>query len=154
MKSGRFSFKNAFWLAAMIIFIVAARDLAQQIPTGHSDAFKTDMYFDHPHEQQVQTRLSGAEATPLPGGLLDVKDLRLESYSTNGLLQLVAKAPQCTYAMLDGRANSPGHLEMQSGDGKFYIEGDGFLLIWRQNATSLTISNQVHTLIQTGLLPP
>ena len=145
--------KNGLWLAAMICFIVAVRDIAQQIPTGRTDAFTTDMYFDHPHEQQIQTRLSGAAATPLPGGLLDVKDLRIEAYSTNGVLQLVAKAPQCTYAMMDGQADSTGHLELQSGDGKFYIEGRGFRLLWRQNATSLTISNQVHTVIQNGLLP-
>jgi len=138
----------------MILFIVAARDIAQQIPAGRASAFTTDMYYEHPNEQQVQTRFSGAEATPLPGGLLDVKGLKVEAFSTNGTLQLVARAPQCTYAMLDGVANSSSHLNMESGDGKFHLEGDGFLLLWRKNATSLTVSNQVHTVIETGLLPP
>jgi hypothetical protein len=153
MKSG--GIKTGLWLAAMILFVVAVRDVAQQIPTtGHASAFTTDMYYEHPNEQQVQTRFSGAEATPLPGGLLDVKDLKVEAFNTNGLLQLVAKSPQCTYAMLDGMADSPSHLNMDSGDGKFHLEGDGFRLIWKKNATSLTVSNQVHTVIETGLLPP
>lgn len=152
VRSG--GFKLGFWLAAMILFIAAMHDLAQQIPAGRTSAFTTDMYYEHPMERQVQTRFSGAEANPLPGGLLDVKDLRVEAYATNGVLQLVASAPQCTYAMLDGKASSPGHMTMDSGDAKFHLEGDGFLLLWRKNATSLIVSNNVHTVLESGLLPP
>ncbi len=152
VKSG--GLKLGLWLAAMMFFIAAWQDVAQQIPAGRTSAFTTDMYFEHPFEQQVQTRFSGAEANPLPGGLLDVKDLRIEAYATNGILQMTASAPQCTYAMLDGKAGSPGHVSMDSGDAKFHLEGDGFLLLWRKNATSLIISNNVHTVLATGLLPP
>ena len=36
--------------------------------------------------------------------------------------------------------------KLQTGDGKFRVEGDGFL--WRQNDSFLTISNHVHTVIE------
>jgi len=58
---------------------------------------------------------------------------------------LVVRAPQCNYSLFSAVANSAGHIELQSGDGKFHVEGEGFL--WRQNASSLTISNRVRTLI-------
>ena len=58
------------------------------------------------------------------------------------------EAPQCVYAPLDGVANSAGHMELRSGDGRFRVDGDGFL--WQQNESSLNISNHVHTLIKMG----
>jgi hypothetical protein len=63
---------------------------------------------------------------------------------------MVVRAPQCTYAVMAGVASSAGHIEMQTGDGKFHIEGDGFL--WRQNDSLLIISNRVHSVIQGGAL--
>jgi hypothetical protein len=138
----------------VIFFTGATGAPAQTLPNGRANAFTTDMYYEHPDEQQVKTRLSGAEATPLPGGLLDVKDLRVEEFSTNGVSRLVARAPQCTYAMLGNSASSTGHLVMQSGDGKFQTEGDGFLFVTRTNGMTLIISNNVHTVIESGFLRP
>jgi hypothetical protein len=90
-------------------------------------------------------RLSGAEALPLPGGLLDIRQLRVETFALDGRTQVVVRAPQCSYSPFDGVANSAGHMELQSGDGKIHVEGEGFL--WRQTGSSLTISNHVRTLI-------
>jgi hypothetical protein len=69
----------------------------------------------------------------------------VETFGLDGKTELVVRAPQCTYAPMDGVANSAGHLELESGDGKFHVEGEGFL--WRQNTAALTISNRVHTVI-------
>lgn len=147
MKPGRIK----FWLAAAMIFFTAvAGNRAQQLPVGHASNFTSDIYFEQPNERQVKIRLSGAEASPLPGGLLEVKQLQIEKFSTNGVLQLQARAPQCTYAPLDGVASSAGRLELQTGDGKFRLEGGGFL--WRQAESSLTISNNVRTVIETDNL--
>ena len=55
-------------------------------------------------------------------------------------------APECVYDTLNGVANSPGHLQLRTGDGNFRVEGDGFL--WRQDDALLTISNHVHTVIE------
>jgi hypothetical protein len=150
MKSG--GLKYGGLLAAVILFIVVARVLAQSLPEGHANGFTTDAYYEPPNEQHVRSRLSGTDATPLPGGLLDIKNLRIETFTTNGASELVARAPQCTYAAFDGWANSTGHLELVSGDGRFFTEGDGFYFVNRANAMSLSISNHVHTVIKAGLL--
>ena len=137
-----------FYLAitAAILFFAGFSDPAQTLPAGHATGFTTESYYEAPHEQQVKIKLSGADASPLPGGLLDVKQMRVETYTADGKPELVVRAPQCTYAPLDGgAANSAGHIKLQTADGKFQVEGDGFL--WRQNDNVLTISNRVRTLI-------
>ncbi len=155
MKSGGTT--NGLVLAAMILFIVVAVNRAQQPPIGHASDFATDLYFEPPNEEKVEMKLSGTEAQPLPGGLLDVKNLKIEKFETNGVLQVTAQAPQCTVALLEGKADSAGHLKLISGDGKFRVDGDGFLLLFaqgKQGVKSLTISNQVHTVLDTGLFKP
>jgi hypothetical protein len=140
-----------FFLAgAAGIFLAAASDRAQPTPLGHATDFTSESYFEPPHEQQVKLRLSGAEASPLPGGLLEVKNLKVETFNEAGKPEVVVRAPQCTYAPLDGVANSAGALELQTGDGRFRVAGEGFL--WRQSASSLTISNRVRTTIEVPLM--
>jgi hypothetical protein len=141
MKSGIIK----YLVAGAVVFLAAGSDRAQTPPAGHATDFTSESYFEPPHEQQVKMRLSGAEASPLPGGLLEVKQLRVETFNTSGKSQALVRAPQCTYAPLDGVASSAGHLELQTGDGKLHVEGDGFL--WRQNESVLTISNHVRTTI-------
>ena len=142
----RHAAKPILAVGAVLTFLASGYGQVQSVPVGRATDFTSDAYFEAPHEQQVKVRLSGAEAAPLPGGLLDVKKLKVETFNTAGKSELVVRAPQCTYAPLDGVANSAGHLELQSGDGKFRVEGDGFL--WRQNESSLTISNRVRTVIE------
>ena len=117
---------------------------AQQTPGG----FTSVEYFAQPNQTQIKSRLSGAEAQPLPGGLLVIKQLKLETFNTNGSPQAIVKAPECVYDTQHNTANSAGHLLLQSGDGKIRTEGDGFL--WRQDDSFLTISNHVHIMIETG----
>lgn len=137
-------------LAGAVFFLAPASDHAQQNPLGHATDFTTDSYYEPPHDQQVKMRLSGAEASPLPGGLLDVKQLTVEMFSLDGTPQMVVRAPQCIYAPLDGVASSAGKLEFQTGDGRFRGGGEGFL--WRQNDQLLIISNHVHTVMKAGIL--
>jgi hypothetical protein len=66
-------------------------------------------------------------------------------FNTNGVLQLVVKAPECVYDTQQGLASSPGHLRVETADGKSHVEGDGFL--WRAKDQFLTISNHVQTVI-------
>ena len=132
-------------IGAAIFLFAVDNNRAQQLPVGHATDFTSNQYFEPPHGQQVKMKLSGAEALPLPGGLLDVRQLRVETFGLDGKTEVVVRAPQCTYAPLDGVANSAGHMELQSGDGRLHVEGDGFL--WRQTSSSLTISNHVRTLI-------
>lgn len=139
-----------FWLLlAAILFAAVIRDVAQSLPPiGHATDFSSDFYFDAPNDTKIQTRLSGAEALPLPGGLLDVKQFKVEMFDTNGTMQAAAQAPDCIFALLEKEAHSPGHLKMLSGDGRFQVEADGFFIKWPTNAMSLTLSNNVRTEIE------
>jgi len=119
---------------------------------GHTRDFTSVEYYTAPNPTQMKTRLSGAEAQPLAGGLLLIKQLRLEAFNTNGNAQAAIEAPECTYDTVHDTANSAGHLRAQSGDGKIVVEGDGFL--WRQDDSFLTISNHVHTVIKTSVWKP
>jgi hypothetical protein len=139
--------------AAVFLFAAMNNRAQQQGPLGgvkdlHATDFTQEQYYEQPNGQQVKMRLSGAAAAPLPGGLLDVKELKVELFSTNGLLQAVAQAPQCTYAPLDNWASSAGRLEVWSADGKYRIEGEGFLLRQTNSSLTISISNHVHTVIE------
>ena len=127
-------------------FFAAAAGRAQQNATGHANNFSSVEYFDPPHQQQMKSRLSGAEARPQTGGLLLITNLKLEIFGTNGVPEVVIKAPHCVYDTKVGEANSPGHLWLETGDGSSHVEGDGFL--WRQSSSLLTISNHVRTVIE------
>jgi hypothetical protein len=137
-------------VSAIFLFVAAAlvstamETRAQQTPGG----FTSVEYFAQPNQTHMKSRLSGTEAQPLPGGLLVIKQLKLETFATNGSPQAVVEAPECVYDTLHSTANSAGHLRLRSGNGKIRTEGDGFL--WRQDDSFLTISNHVHTVFETG----
>jgi hypothetical protein len=139
------------WLAGLAWLSAVNSGWAQadSLPLGYATNFSSVAYFEPPHELQVKARLSGTEASPLPGALFDLKQMKVEKFSTEGRLEAIVEAPQCVYAPLDHVATSPGHLELRSGDGKFKVEGDGFL--WEEGEQSLVISNHVHTVINTQI---
>jgi len=126
-----------------------AHDPMSNVKNLHATDFSQEQYYEAPNDQHIKLRLAGAEALPLPGGLLDIKQLKIESFSPTGTPEAVLLAPQCTYAPLEGRASSAGHLEISSFDGQFRLEGEGFLFQQAQQTNlSLSISNRVRTVIQ------
>ena len=131
---------------AVLLFAVAPGVRAQQNGVQHANNFTTTEYYEPPHQQQIKSILSGAEALPQPGGLLIIKQLKLEMFNLDGKLEWVVNAPECVYDTFKGVANSPGHLQVRTGDGKFRVEGEGFL--WRQSDSFLTISNNVRTVVE------
>ena len=135
----------ALWLAAAMS-LAATPSRAQQIPvaSGATD-FNSVQYYKAPHQQDIECLFSGAEADPLPGGLLLIKQAKIEKFYLTGKLQVVAEAPECVYDPVNNVANSPGEVHVRTGDGKLKIDGEGFL--WRQNESVFTISNQVETVI-------
>ena len=143
MKPGMAKLYLAAVAAALVL--AAVDNHAQQIPAAHAKDFTSHTYFEPPHEQQVKMKLSGAEAVPLAGFMWDVKQLHIETFDESGKLEMVVRAPQCSYA-LGGVASSPGRLELQAGDGKFRVSGVGFL--WRQTESLLIISNDVHSVVE------
>ncbi len=152
MKSGG----KIFWcVVTLAIFcIVAGRNRAQSLPPiGHAQDFSTDIYYETPGDQ-IRARLSGAEAQPITGGLLEVKQFHLETFKTNGAPQISAQAETCTIAVQASTARSPGHLQIISGDGRVHVDSDGFQIVWQTNAMSLMLSNNVHAVFETQFLKP
>jgi hypothetical protein len=135
-----------FLAAGMVLFFAVPDGRAQPNGVQHASDFTSVEYFEPPHQQQIKSRLSGAEAQPQAGGLLVIKQLKLETFNENAKPEIIVNAPECVYDTFNRVASSPGHLKAQTGDGKFRVEGDGFL--WRQNDSFLTISNHVHTVIE------
>jgi hypothetical protein len=136
-------------LAGAILFFAIPNGRTQLGGVQHASDFTSVEYFESPHQEQMKSRLSGAEAQPQAGGLLVIRQLKLETFSEDGKPEMIVNAPECVYDTFNRVARSPGHLQAQTGDGKFRVEGDGFL--WRQNDYFLTISNNVHTVIENTL---
>jgi hypothetical protein len=138
------------WPAAVVALLFAAAPGLHAQPGGLQRAsnFASTEYYEPPNQKQVKSILSGAEALPQPGGLLIVKQLKLEMFNPDGRREWVVIAPECIYDTFKGVASSPGPLEVQSGDGKFHVAGEGFL--WRQSDSFLTISNNVRTVVEYG----
>ena len=132
--------------AGTILFFAIPNGRTQQNGIQHASDFTSVEYFEPPHQQQMRSRLSGAEAQPQAGGLLVIRQFKLETFEANGKPEMIVSAPECVYDTFNRTASSPGHLQAQTGDGKYRVEGDGFL--WRQNDSFLTISNHVQTMIE------
>jgi hypothetical protein len=128
-----------------------AQPQLESVPqAGPATKLSAVTYFDPPHEQQINLRVSGAEMSPLPGTLFDVKQLMVEQFNAEGKLQAVVQAPQCVYAPLDNVAKSAGHLDLQLDGDRIHIQGEGFL--WQQKEQSLMISNQLQKVTEQSLV--
>jgi hypothetical protein len=141
---------NAGLILSVLVALLSCGPRGWSQPNGvkHASDFTSVEYFASPHQQQMKSRLSGAEAQPQAGGLLVIKQLKLETFTMDGKAEFIVEAPECVYDTQKNAANSSGHLQLRTGDGKFHVAGEGFL--WRQNDSFLTISNQVRTVIETG----
>ena len=138
-------FRGILILAAGAV-LIAMMNAGAQIPlAGTMNGFSSVQYFEPPYQQQMKSRISGAEAQQLTGDLCLIKKMKIEKFDVSGNLQLVAEAPECVYDYSKAVAYSPGELHIRSGDGQLRIDGEGFL--WRQSDSWLTISNQVVTVI-------
>jgi hypothetical protein len=131
-----------------LLFATMPNGRAQQNGFQHANDFTSTEYYEPPHQQQIKSVMSGAEALPQPGGLLVIKQLKLETFDLDGKLEITIMAPECIYDTIKGVANSTGHLQVRIGDGKIRTEGDGFL--WRQREQKLIISNNVCTVFENG----
>ena len=140
------SLTTALLAAGTILVFAIPNGRTQPEGVQHASNFTSVEYFEPPDQQQMKSRLSGAEAQPQAGGLLLIKQLKLEMFNVDGRTEMIVNAPECVYDTFNGTASSPGHLQLQTGDGKFRVEGEGFL--WRQTNSFLTISNSVRTVIE------
>lgn len=137
------------WLGRGGLFVLGclgfvAVSLAQQ--GGHATDFRTHQDFPGPNLNQRKTEFSGKDATPLAGSSkVRVKGADMKTFREDGTLVMAAKAPECVYDGGKKQANSSGPLQMQTGDGRFFIEGIGFL--WNETESDLVLSNRVHSIL-------
>jgi hypothetical protein len=129
---------------------LAAAALVVRAQQGHAMGFSTTEYDEAPHQKRVKYILTGAEAVAKTGRsrVLVIKQFKLQMFDPDGKPGLVVMAPDCVYDEKAGTASSPGPLQLQNGDGTFSVTGEGFL--WRQTNSSITISNQVRTVAESG----
>jgi hypothetical protein len=151
MKNSRNHFEFLVLICALVLAAVS-RGIAQPVGVGGANDFTSVEYFDAPHAQQIRSRVSGAQGLPQPGGRFVIKQFKLEMFTEDGKPEWIVTAPECVYDSMNYTANSAGPLQLQTGDGKVRVDGDGFL--WRQNDSFLTISNNVQTVIENSTMSP
>lgn len=129
--------------AALVVAVTQSGGQTQSSSFGTASRFTTSEYFDPPHQSQVKYRLSGAEARPEGDGTLRITQMKLETFGEDGALQVIVETPDCIYESARRVASSPGRLQVQTGDGRFFVEGEGFL--YQAGESFLTVSNQVRS---------
>src|SRR5438552_12992930 len=114
-------------LVALVLALTWRGALGQQSFGGKVLNFKASGYYEPPHETQMKFLLQGAEGEPQPGGKFSVRQAKLETFQQDGQPEMKVETPQCFYSETNHSVSSPGNLRVESADGKFLIEGEGFL---------------------------
>jgi hypothetical protein len=137
--------KLVYWLTAtvaILCFLASAQEL------GNTKIKDFSAVLDRqkpPFETQVKSLLQGSQAEPR-GGLIFIRDAKLKTFRETGDLEMTVIAPRCVFDTAHSTVSSSGHLEVQSGDGRFSLEGEGFL--WQKTNNVLIISNSMQTIIR------
>jgi lipopolysaccharide export system protein LptA len=100
----------------------------------------------------MKFQLTGARGQPEAGNRFRVTEAQVRTFRVTGEPEVVITAPDCVYDPSKRTASSPGHLKVQTGDERFSVEGEGFL--WQGDASTLTISNQVRSVIHRATNAP
>ncbi len=141
---------SARWLPLLAVSsLLAAPDNSVNMVVSH---YAVPEYFGPPQETRMKTLLEGADAELQTGGHRAwLHGLKLQLFNEDGTVQLVVHAPHCFYDYVQKTVYSDGPLEVQSGDGRIFFEGEGFLL--QMTNSTLTLSNRVHTIISNPPTP-
>jgi lipopolysaccharide export system protein LptA len=136
-----------------LLFMPALADGQEGLQVSAGFKFGPGGYYGPPYQKQLKSLLTGTKAQQQPGGLYLITDGKFETFLENGQREMLVEAPQCFYDERgDHSIRSAGPLRVQAADGKFSIDGQGFM--WRQTNSFLFISNRVHTIVHPELLQP
>jgi hypothetical protein len=144
--------RNRSLAPALVFCILAFIVSAQTNSNTKVKHFRVPEYYEPPHEMQMKTLLSGAEAQPAPDGTILVSEAKLQTFAEDGRAQMEVEAPHCVFDSVRRSVSSPGPLRVRSTDGQLYLEGEGFF--WQQTNSNLIISNRVHTTIRNPTARP
>jgi lipopolysaccharide export system protein LptA len=111
--------------------------------------FKVAEFYEAPHQSQMKFVLEGAKAQQRGKGEVLFTEPKWQTFRISGEREFLMEAPECLYDSIKRTINSAGRLRVSTADGKFALEGEGFL--WRQTNSSLIISNRVHTVLRPDL---
>ena len=67
-----------------------------------------------PNERQAKSLLEGSRAEPLPGGRLRVTDAKLQTFRTNGQVEMVVITPRCEYEQSTRSVGSEGPISVKT----------------------------------------
>jgi lipopolysaccharide export system protein LptA len=152
MKRENHSWSRCVWAALTLGLGLSARLEGAQQPTVSAQGFKVADYFPAPHETQMKWLIEGANAAPQPDGRTLITGVKYQTFREAGGGELTVQAPQCYYDRGQQTISSPGALRVQTADGAFSVEGEGFL--YEQTNSFLRVSNRVHTILYPGMLSP
>src|SRR5262245_26127599 len=113
-------------VGCVLALCLAFREGTSRAQVGGMEAtdFKVQLEnYPPPNEAQTRTLLEGAKARPASDGQILLTDARLKRFTTNGVLGLIAQAPECIFDTMDRSISSTGRLHVQTADGKFTLEG-------------------------------
>lgn len=140
-------------LLALICILAAGISFAQTLTFRPIKDFKVPDYYPNPTPggtNQLKSLLTGVTARPRPDGRAFVTGARIEHYSPAGQTQMVVRAVDCIFEYKTKLATSTNTIQFQTADGKFYLEGVGFL--WDQTNSNLVISNKIRTVMSRPLV--
>jgi len=130
---------SSFFLVAGLLLV------ASNAAALEGSNFSLSEYFPGTNYTKLQHKLSAAQARSLPGNRQLLTNVKLQAFKLTGELELVIEVPECVYDQTNKTVGSPGALQVQSGDGRFRIAGDGFL--YRQGESRVVISNRVQATV-------
>jgi hypothetical protein len=129
--------------AAAVTFCVQA----QQVGRVEASSFKVQLEtYPPPHETQIKTLLQGKKADPQPGGVVIFTEPRIDRFTTNGLLELQVRSPECTFDIMKRTVSSTNMIQVEMTGGRFFTEARGYL---RMTNGTILLSNDVRTVIRT-----
>lgn len=138
---GRVGFSFLVVAVALILVVTKAGAALE------ANNFSTSEYYPPPHYTNLQYKLTAAKGRSLSGDKqLALTTVKLQTFKLTGELELVIDVPECVYDQTSRTVGSPGPLQVQSGDGRFRIAGDGFS--YRQGESRVVISNRVHATVE------
>ena len=134
------------WVGFSFFLVAALLLVAFNVAALEANNFSTSEYYPGTNYTKLQHKLSAAQARSLPGDRQLLTKVKLQTFKVTGELELIIEVPECVYDQPSRTVGSPGPLQVQSGDGRFRIAGEGFS--YRQGESRVVISNRVHASVE------
>ena len=140
---------------------VAPAPATQNTTAPPPDQFSQMIPYDAPYFTLKKLEFRGkADSDALAEKGLFIKDVEVYTYQlvTNdsthvtNALEMIVSAPECLFNHSEVSGSSAGPLTAQTADGRFLIQGTGYLLQGKGSNVTLTISNKVFTTVKNDIL--